>query len=73
MISTFTKIKLITKKLIVILVYTALITSLVYGVWYAIKNRKNGNNPLLNFVIGIFDGVLRVGNYIISKWSKSET
>jgi len=70
--TTFKNIKHIVKKIIVIAIYLVAIVSLGYGIWYAIKNRNNGNNPLLNVLIGVFDGLLRVVSYVTIKWIDSE-
>lgn len=62
--------KVMIKKIMLILLYTACIASFGYAIWFAIKNRKNGNNIFINLLIGVFDGILRFGSFIFTSWAE---
>ena len=48
-------------KLYVVLVLYVLATATFgYGLWFAIKNHKNGKGILVNFIAGILSGVGKV-------------
>ena len=46
------------------------ISIVVYAIWFAIMQRKNGNNFLINFLLGLIEAIVNSANFIIKKWMR---
>lgn len=56
------------KSFLTIVAYVTGISTLIYAIWFAVKNKSNGNNFIINMIIGALDGVFNSSKYIIEKW-----
>lgn len=63
-----TKIKEKVKSVLTMLAYATGISILIYSIWFAVKNRSNGNNFFINMIIGALEVVFNSSKYIIEKW-----
>ncbi len=63
-----TKIKSLIKKTAIFMIYASAIATFSYGIYFCIKHRGNGNNVLVNFLIGSVDGIVRSVSFISEKW-----
>ena len=63
-----TKIKDKIKSVLTILVYATGISILIYSIWFAVKNRSNGNSFFINMIIGALEVVFNSSKHIIEKW-----
>ena len=66
--SIITKIKERIKSFLTILAYTTGISILAYSIWFAVKNKSNGNSFFINMIIGALEVVFNSSKYIIEKW-----
>ena len=46
------------------------ISIVAYAIWFAIMQRKNGNNFLINFLLGMIEAIVNSANFIIKKWMR---
>lgn len=46
------------------------ISIVAYAIWFTIMQRKNGNNFLINFLLGLIEAIVNSANFIIKKWMR---
>lgn len=44
------------------------ITIFAYAVWFAVKHKGNGNNFLVNCMIGMIEAVVNSLKFVVEKW-----
>lgn len=67
------KLRNFAKSIATVLFYVAVLASGVYAIWFAIKNSNNGNNFLVNLMIGLIDGIIRFLSFILTNWIENGT
>jgi len=56
------------KSLITLIACGTGIAIFAYAVWFAVKHKGNGNNFLVNFMIGIMEAVFNSLKFVTEKW-----